>query len=90
MSKLRHDNLVRLLAFCDQGNERLLVYEYMQNRSLNLYIFGKLSVRASLSWPTRLEIIHGIARGVCYLHEGTGEIVIHRDLKPSNVLLDSR
>ncbi|TVU32349.1 hypothetical protein EJB05_24074, partial [Eragrostis curvula] len=89
MSKLRHDNLVRLLAYCDEGNERLLVYEYMQNRSLNLYIFGKPNIRASLNWPKRLEVIHGIARGVCYLHEGRGEIVvIHRDLKPSNVLLD--
>ncbi|KAL6651961.1 hypothetical protein ACP70R_010886 [Stipagrostis hirtigluma subsp. patula] len=88
MSKLRHDNLVRLLAYCDQGNERVLVYEYMQNKSLNLYIFGKPNVRASLDWSKRLEIIRGIARGVCYLHEGSGQNVIHRDLKPSNVLLD--
>ncbi|KAJ1272969.1 hypothetical protein BS78_06G244000 [Paspalum vaginatum] len=86
--KLRHANLVRLLAYCDQGNERALVYEYMQNKSLDTYIFGKPSTRASLDWPRRLEIIHGIARGVWYLHEGSGENVIHRDLKPSNVLLD--
>ncbi|PNT61936.1 receptor-like serine/threonine-protein kinase SD1-8 [Brachypodium distachyon] len=87
---LRHDNLVRLLAHCSDGNERVLVYEYVHNKSLNLYIFGKGSARASLNWARRLEIIRGIARGVWYLHEGLGEenVLVHRDLKPSNVLLD--
>ncbi|XP_073363540.1 cysteine-rich receptor-like protein kinase 44 [Aegilops tauschii subsp. strangulata] len=76
VSELRHDNLVRLLAYCSDGNERILVYEYIKNRSLNLYIFGTPSARASLNW------------GVGYLHDRSGENVVHRDLKPSNVLLD--
>jgi len=88
MAGLRHASLVRLLAYCNQGKERILVYEYMENKSLNIYIFGTTSLRASLNWARRLEIIHGIAHGVAYLHGGSGESVIHRDLKPGNILLD--
>ncbi|CAD6259448.1 unnamed protein product [Miscanthus lutarioriparius] len=86
MSKLKHDNLARLLAYCKDGNERILVYEYMENRSLNIYIFARdPKHRALLNWKRRLEIIVGVAKGVAYLH---GQEVIHRDLKPSNILLD--
>ncbi|XP_006651518.2 cysteine-rich receptor-like protein kinase 41 [Oryza brachyantha] len=88
MSRFRHGNLSRLLAYCTEGDERILVYEYMPKRSLDVYIFGTPKHRASLNWAKRLEIIHGMAKGVNYLHEGSREIVIHRDLKPSNVLLD--
>ncbi|XP_062186116.1 receptor-like serine/threonine-protein kinase SD1-8 [Phragmites australis] len=87
MSKLRHGNLVRLLSYCKDGNERILVYEYMKNKSLNLYIFGNSKLRALLNWERRLKIIRGVAKGVAYLH-GLSEEVIHRDLKPSNILLD--
>ncbi|XP_062186042.1 G-type lectin S-receptor-like serine/threonine-protein kinase SRK [Phragmites australis] len=88
MSKLRNDNLARLLAYCKDGNERILVYEYMKNRSLNLYVFaGDPRLRALLNWERRLEIIVGVAKGVAYLH-GLSKEVIHRDLKPSNILLD--
>lgn len=88
MSELKHENLARLLAYCKDGNERILVYEYMENRSLNLYIFARdANQRAVLNWERRLEIIVGVARGVAYLH-GLSKVVIHRDLKPSNVLLD--
>ncbi|CAN6294690.1 unnamed protein product [Urochloa humidicola] len=90
MSKLDHGSLVRLVAYCVEGDERILVYEYMQNKSLDGYIFGTRKLRASLNWAKRLEIIHGIAQGVSYLHEGSGQNVIHRDLKPSNVLLDHK
>ncbi|KAF7011406.1 hypothetical protein CFC21_025717 [Triticum aestivum] len=88
MARLRHGNLVRLLAYCDEGEERILVYVYMPNKSLDLYIFGEPSLRATLSWRQRLDIIHGIAQGVAYMHEGSGESVVHRDLKLQNVLLD--
>ncbi|RLM74420.1 hypothetical protein C2845_PM15G23120 [Panicum miliaceum] len=89
MSKLRHGNLVQLLAYCKDGSERLLVYEYMRNRSLNFYIHGKNpQLRATLNWEQRLEIILGIADGIAYLHKGLNKGVIHRDIKPSNILLD--
>ncbi|KAM0897173.1 hypothetical protein ACQ4PT_022736 [Festuca glaucescens] len=88
MAGLRHGSLLRLLAYCNQGKERILVYEYMQNKSLNIYIFGTPEIRASLNWARRLEIIHGIAHGVAYLHGGSDKSVIHRDLKPGNILLD--
>ncbi|SPT20226.1 unnamed protein product [Triticum aestivum] len=88
MARLRHGNLVRLLAYCDEGEERILVYVYMPNKSLDLYIFGEPSLRATLSWRQRLDIINGIAQGVAYMHEGSGESVVHRDLKLQNVLLD--
>uniref|UniRef100_A0ACD5V1Z4 Uncharacterized protein n=1 Tax=Avena sativa TaxID=4498 RepID=A0ACD5V1Z4_AVESA len=88
VGNLRHDNLARLLAYCNDGDERILVYEYVEKRSLDLYIFGKPSARASLNWEKRLEIIRGICQGVWYLHQGSGENIVHRDLKPSNVLLD--
>ncbi|KAL6844525.1 hypothetical protein ACP4OV_026198 [Aristida adscensionis] len=89
MSKLRHGNLVQLLSYCKDGNERVLIYEFMQNKSLDLYIFGEdPGHRALLNWEQRLEAIRGIAKGVAYLHEGLSEEVIHRDLKLSNILLD--
>ncbi|KAM3371347.1 hypothetical protein ACQJBY_018636 [Aegilops geniculata] len=88
MVGLRHGSLVRLLAYCDEGKERILVYEYMKNKSLNIYIFGTPNLRASLDWARRLELLREIAHGVAYLHAGSGESVIHRDLKPGNILLD--
>ncbi|KAL6651462.1 hypothetical protein ACP70R_010387 [Stipagrostis hirtigluma subsp. patula] len=88
MSNLRHGNLVQLLAYCNERNERILVYEYMKNRSLNIYIFGgDPRLRSLLNWERRQEIIRGVAKGVAYLH-GLSKEVIHRDLKPSNILLD--
>ncbi|KAI5010022.1 hypothetical protein ZWY2020_012159 [Hordeum vulgare] len=88
MAGLRHGSLVRLLAYCNEGKERILIYEYMQKKSLNVYIFGNVNLRASLNWARRLELIQGIAHGIAYLHGGSGDNVIHRDLKPGNILLD--
>ncbi|XP_025880773.1 receptor-like serine/threonine-protein kinase SD1-8 isoform X2 [Oryza sativa Japonica Group] len=88
MAGLHHGSLLRLLAYCNEGNERILVYAYMKNKSLDNHIFGPLPRRANLHWRRRLDIIQAIAKGVAYLHEGPDGSVIHRDLKLSNILLD--
>lgn len=80
--KLQHKNLVRLLGFCVQGEEKLLVYEYMCNSSLDFFLNDQ-SKRAQLNWSLRLDIINGIARGMLYLHQDSRLRIIHRDLKPS-------
>ncbi|XP_060971080.1 cysteine-rich receptor-like protein kinase 26 isoform X2 [Cannabis sativa] len=87
VAKLQHRNLVRLLGFCLDGKERLLVYEYVSNSSLDRFIFDPTK-RAELDWDIRYKIIQGIVRGLLYLHEDSRLRIIHRDLKASNILLD--
>ena len=89
VAKLKHRNLVRLIGVCLEQQERLLVYEFVPNRSLDLILFGTDDKREQqLSWEQRYKIINGIARGLQYLHEDSQLKVVHRDLKASNILLD--
>ncbi|KAJ7557095.1 hypothetical protein O6H91_05G111300 [Diphasiastrum complanatum] len=92
ISSVRHRNLVPLVGWCVgssplEGHQRIIVFEYMPNGSLQEYISGKF--HPGLDWPTRQKIAIGTARGIAYLHHGAQPAIIHRDIKPSNILLDA-
>ncbi|XP_009403359.2 cysteine-rich receptor-like protein kinase 43 isoform X2 [Musa acuminata AAA Group] len=94
LSRVQHKNVVNLYGYCAHDDDKLLVYEYIPNESLDKLLFsgedeGNGS-RMQLDWKRRYQVIVGVARGLLYLHEGAHTAIIHRDIKASNILLDNR
>ncbi|KAL6197603.1 hypothetical protein ACLB2K_033210 [Fragaria x ananassa] len=90
LSLVRHPNLVNLVGYCAEGEQRLLVYEYMANGSLENHLLDTSPNQQPLDWYTRMKIAEGAAKGLEYLHDVAKPAVIYRDFKASNILLDSR
>uniref|UniRef100_A0A6N2NFE3 non-specific serine/threonine protein kinase n=1 Tax=Salix viminalis TaxID=40686 RepID=A0A6N2NFE3_SALVM len=88
LSRAQHPNLVHLQGFCMFKNDRLLIYSYMENSSLDYWLHEKLDGPSSLDWDRRLQIAQGSARGLAYLHQACEPHIVHRDIKSSNILLD--
>ncbi|XP_051148162.1 PTI1-like tyrosine-protein kinase At3g15890 [Andrographis paniculata] len=88
LARVRHKNLLTLRGYCAEGQERLIVYDYMTNLSLLSHLHGQHSAECHLDWPRRMNIAIGAAEGIVYLHHYATPHIIHRDIKASNVLLD--
>ncbi|XP_071736386.1 leucine-rich repeat receptor protein kinase MSP1-like [Rutidosis leptorrhynchoides] len=90
IGKVKHENLVPLMGYCVFSDERFLIYEYMENGSLDVWLRNRADAVEALDWPTRFKICLGSARGLAFLHHGFVPHIIHRDIKSSNILLDSK
>ncbi|XP_057459493.1 PTI1-like tyrosine-protein kinase At3g15890 [Actinidia eriantha] len=89
LGRVRHKNLLSLRGYCAEGQERLIVYDYMPNLSLLSHLHGHHSTECLLDWNRRMNIAIGSAEGIAYLHHHATPRIIHRDIKASSVLLDS-
>ncbi|XP_042033186.1 G-type lectin S-receptor-like serine/threonine-protein kinase CES101 isoform X4 [Salvia splendens] len=87
ISELQHVNLVKLIGFCIHKEDKMIIYDYMPNKSLDCFLFSP-SGREQLDWEKRFNIIEGTAQGLLYLHKHSRLRIIHRDMKPNNILLD--
>ncbi|KAK9678530.1 hypothetical protein RND81_11G217500 [Saponaria officinalis] len=90
IGRVRHKCLVKLLGYCAEGAQRMLVYEYVNNGNLEQWLHGDVGPISPLTWEIRMNIILGTAKGLTYLHEGLEPKVVHRDIKSSNILLDKQ
>ncbi|KAI4389304.1 hypothetical protein MLD38_001541 [Melastoma candidum] len=91
LARVQHRNVVNLVGYCAHGSEKLLVYEYIPNESLDKILFrSDGGRRAEFDWKKRYDVILGVARGLLYLHEDSHDCIIHRDIKAGNVLLDDK
>lgn len=88
LSRAQHKNLVALQGYCRYGNDRLLIYSYMENGSLDYWLHENVDGGSLLKWDVRLKIAQGAAHGLAYLHKGCEPNIVHRDIKSSNILLD--
>ncbi|RZC05237.1 putative receptor-like serine/threonine-protein kinase isoform B [Glycine soja] len=90
IGKVKHKNLVGLVGYCAEGAQRMLVYEYVDNGTLEQWLHGDVGPVSPLPWDIRMKIAVGTAKGLAYLHEGLEPKVVHRDVKSSNILLDKK
>ncbi|XP_073525677.1 uncharacterized protein [Phyllobates terribilis] len=87
---VRHKNLVRLLGYCVEGTQRMLVYEYVNNGNLEQWLHGAMRQHGYLTWEARIKVLLGTAKALAYLHEAIEPKVVHRDIKSSNILIDDK